>query len=50
MPNMKTVGQRILKLLGGQDFLTKAPVTLNFDLKIKRGHLLVITNLHEKYG
>jgi hypothetical protein len=32
MQNMKTVGQRNLKLLGGQVFfLVKAPVTLTFD-------------------
>jgi hypothetical protein len=46
---MKTAGQRILKLLGGQYFSIKAPVTLTFDLKIKRGHLLIMTNLHAKY-
>ena len=28
---MKIVGQRILKLLGGQSFLIKAPVTMTFD-------------------
>jgi hypothetical protein len=31
MQNMKTVGQRNLKLLGGQTFNVKAPVTLTFD-------------------
>ena len=31
MPNMKTVGQKILKLLGIQAFLVKAPVTITFD-------------------
>jgi hypothetical protein len=30
MPNMKTVGQRNLKLFGGQAFFVKAPVTLTF--------------------
>jgi hypothetical protein len=32
MPNFKTVGQRNLKLLGGQTFEVQAPVTLTFDL------------------
>jgi hypothetical protein len=30
MPNMKTVGQRILKFLGGQAFLAKALVALTW--------------------
>jgi hypothetical protein len=43
MPNMKTVGQKNLKLLGGQAFSIKAPVTLTFDLKINRAYLLIMT-------
>jgi ABC-type uncharacterized transport system substrate-binding protein len=31
MPNMKTVGQRNLKILGGTLFSVKAPVTWTFD-------------------
>jgi hypothetical protein len=31
MPNMKTVGQRILKLFGGQAFEVNGPVTYTFD-------------------
>jgi hypothetical protein len=38
MPNMKTICQKILKILGGQTFLVKAPVTLTFDLKINIGY------------
>ena len=49
MQYMKTLGQRILKLLDGQAFLVKAPVTLTFDLKINRGHLILMTNLLAKY-
>jgi hypothetical protein len=52
MPNMKTVGQRNLKLLGGQGFYSQGPVTLTFDSVISknnRGHLLILTNLHAKY-
>jgi hypothetical protein len=45
MPNMKTVGQRNLKLLGQQIFFSQDP----FDLKINRDHLLIRTNLHAKY-
>jgi hypothetical protein len=29
---LETVGQRNLKILGGQDFLSQAPVTLTFGL------------------
>jgi hypothetical protein len=53
MPYMKTVGQRNIKLLGKQAFLVKACLTLldlwPSDLKINRGHLLIMTNLHTKY-
>jgi hypothetical protein len=49
MPNMKIVGQRILKLLGVQAFWSQGPCDLDLwpgALKIKSGHLLVVTNLH----
>jgi hypothetical protein len=52
MPNMKTVGQMNLKLLGGQAFLIQGPCDLDLwpgDLKIIRGHLLIMTSLHAKY-
>jgi hypothetical protein len=41
MPNMKTVGQNNLKLLGGQAFKSQGPCDLDLwpsDLKINRGH------------
>jgi hypothetical protein len=45
MPNMKNVGQRIIKLLDGKAFfLVKAPVTFTS----KSTHLLTITNLNAK--
>jgi hypothetical protein len=48
--NMKTVGQRNSKLLGGQAFLVKAPCDLWLGhLKINRDHLLIMTNLNNKY-
>jgi hypothetical protein len=54
---MKTVGQRDLKLLGGQAFWSQGPCDLDLwsddlwpvDLKIKRGHLLIMTNLYAKF-
>jgi hypothetical protein len=49
---MKTVSQRILKLLGGLTFFIQGPSDLDLwpsDLKISRGHLLVITKLNIKY-
>jgi hypothetical protein len=51
MPNMKTVGQRKLKLLGRQAFLVKAPVTLTFEPVTSKsiGVLLIMTDLHAKY-
>jgi hypothetical protein len=42
---MKTVGQRNLKLLGGQAFFSQGPC----DLKMNFGHLLIMTNLYAKY-
>jgi hypothetical protein len=48
---MKTVGQRLLKLLGGQAFWSQGPCDLDLwpdDFKINRGHLLILTNLHAK--
>jgi hypothetical protein len=51
MPNMKTVGQRNLKLFGGQAFWSQGPIVLDLwpgDLKINTGHLLIMTNLHAK--
>jgi hypothetical protein len=35
--------------LGRHALLVYAPVTLTFDLKISRGHLLIMTNLNTKY-
>jgi hypothetical protein len=32
MQNIKTVGQRIIKLFGGQPFLIQGPLTLTSDL------------------
>jgi hypothetical protein len=49
MPNMKTVGQRILKLLGGEWSLVNTPVALTFGLKINRANLLIMTNQYTKY-
>jgi hypothetical protein len=47
---MKTVGQRILKLLGGQAYFSQGPCDLwSCDIKIKRGHILIMTNLNTKY-
>jgi hypothetical protein len=49
---MKTVGQRFLKLLGGEAFWSQGPCDVDLwpsDLKINRGHLLNMTNLHAKY-
>jgi hypothetical protein len=49
---MKTVSQRNLKLLGGQAFFSHGPCDLDLwpnDLKINRGNLLIMTNLHIKY-
>jgi hypothetical protein len=43
MPKMKTVGQKNLKLLGGQAFFSQGPC--DFDLKINRGHLLIMTSM-----
>jgi hypothetical protein len=56
MSNMKTLGQRILKLVGGQAFFSKSPFVLDIwpgDLKINIGHLIIMTNLnaiYEDYG
>jgi hypothetical protein len=52
MPNMKTVDQRNLKLFAWQAFWSQGPCDLDlwpYDLKIKRGYLLIMTNLHAKY-
>jgi hypothetical protein len=52
MPNIKTVGQRNLKLLGGQAFWSQGPCDLDLwpgDLKINRVYLLIMTKLHAKY-
>jgi hypothetical protein len=52
MPNMKTVGQKKFKLFGRQAFCSQSPCDLDLwpsDLKINRGHFLVMTNLHAKY-
>jgi hypothetical protein len=52
IPNMKTVGQWNLKLLGGQAFYIQGPCDLDLwpsDLKINRCLLLIMTNLHAKY-
>jgi hypothetical protein len=49
MFKMKSVGQRNLSYWVDKLFLVKAPVTLTFDLKINRDHLLIITNLNTKY-
>jgi hypothetical protein len=49
---MKTVGQGIIKLFGRQAFWSQGPCGLDLglhDLKIYRGHLLIMTNLHDKY-
>jgi hypothetical protein len=49
---MKIVGQKNLKLLGGQAFSSQGPCDLDLwpsDLKINRGHLQIMTNLHAKY-
>jgi hypothetical protein len=53
MPNKKIVYQRILRLLGGQAFRRQGPCDLYLwlsDLKINRGHLMVMTNFHAKYA
>jgi hypothetical protein len=47
MPNMRTQGQRIRKLLGGKPFLSQGPCDL--DLKINKGHLQIMTNINTKY-
>jgi hypothetical protein len=52
MPNMKTMDQRILKLMGGQAFWSQDPCDLDLwlvDLKINMGHLIIMTYLHAKY-
>jgi hypothetical protein len=49
MPNIKTVVQRILKLLGGQGSFSQGQCDLDLqpgDLTIKRDHLLFMANLH----
>jgi hypothetical protein len=52
MPKMKTVGQTNLKLLDTQAFYSQGPCDLDLwpsKLKINRGYLLIMTNLHAKY-
>jgi hypothetical protein len=46
------MGQKDLKLLGRQAFLSEGPCDLDLspgDLKINGGHLLIMTNLYTKY-
>ena len=44
-----TVTHKLFNILSGHGFALIATVTLTFDLKIYRGHLLTMTNLHTKY-